>query len=92
MPARRVGTRRPANARACPGADSHEENDNVPKNKTHSGAKKRIRVTGSGKVMRERAFRRHLLEGKSSTRTRRLSVDVQLSPADTKKAKKLLGR
>ncbi|MCX6418930.1 MAG: 50S ribosomal protein L35 [Actinomycetes bacterium] len=63
----------------------------MPKNKTHSGAKKRFRVTGSGKLMRERANKRHLLESKSSRRTRRLSVDVQLSPADAKKAKKLLG-
>ena len=63
----------------------------MPKNKTHSGAKKRLRVTGSGKLMRERANKRHLLESKASKRTRRLSVDVQLSPADAKKAKKLLG-
>ena len=63
----------------------------MPKNKTHSGAKKRFRVTGSGKLMRERANKRHLLESKSSRRTRRLSVDVQLSPADAKKSKKLLG-
>ena len=63
----------------------------MPKNKTHSGAKKRFRVTGSGKLMRERSNKRHLLESKSSRRTRRLSVDVQLSPADAKKAKKLLG-
>ncbi len=42
--------------------------------------------------MRERTNKRHLLEGKSSRRTRRLSVDVELSPADTRKAKKLLGR
>ncbi|CAB4865098.1 unannotated protein [freshwater metagenome] len=63
----------------------------MPKNKTHSGAKKRFRVTGSGKLMRERANKRHLLESKASKRTRRLSLDVQLSPADTKKAKKLLG-
>ncbi|HAS08587.1 MAG TPA: 50S ribosomal protein L35 [Actinobacteria bacterium] len=63
----------------------------MPKNKTHSGAKKRFRVTGSGKLMRERANKRHLLESKASKRTRRLSVDVPLSPADAKKAKKLLG-
>ena len=54
----------------------------MPKNKTHSGAKKRFRVTGSGKLMRERANKRHLLESKASKRTRRLSLDVQLSPAD----------
>jgi large subunit ribosomal protein L35 len=64
----------------------------VPKNKTHSGAKKRFRVTGSGKIMRERANKRHLLEVKPSKRTRRLSVDLVVSPADAKKIKKLLGR
>ena len=64
----------------------------MPKNKTHSGTKKRVRVTGSGKLMRERTNARHYLEGKSSRRTRRLAQDVELSPADTKRAKKLLGR
>lgn len=64
----------------------------MPKNKTHSGAKKRFRVTGTGKVMREQANKRHLLEVKSSKRTRRLSVDQVVSPADVKKIKKLLGR
>ena len=64
----------------------------MPKNKTHSGAKKRFRLTGKGKVMRERANRRHLLEHKPSTRTRRLAVDVEMAPADVKKIKKLLGK
>ena len=64
----------------------------MPKNKTHSGAKKRFRVTGSGKLMKEQANKRHLLEHKTSRRTRRLSVDQVLSPADSKKANKLLGR
>jgi large subunit ribosomal protein L35 len=64
----------------------------MPKNKTHSGAKKRFRVTGSGKLMKEQANKRHLLEHKTSRRTRRLSVDQVLSPADAKKANKLLGR
>ena len=36
----------------------------MPKNKTHSGAKKRFRLTGSGKVMREQTNARHYLEGK----------------------------
>jgi large subunit ribosomal protein L35 len=63
----------------------------MPKMKTHSGAKKRFRVTGSGKVMREQANRRHLFENKPSTRTRRLALDVAASPADTKKIKRLLG-
>jgi len=60
--------------------------------KTHSGSKKRFRVTGTGKVMRRRANRNHLLEHKASTRTRRLSNEVTLSPADVKKMKRLLGR
>jgi len=64
----------------------------MPKNKTHSGAKKRFRVTATGKIMRERAGARHLLEHKSSRRTRRLAGDVVVSPADTPKIKKLLGR
>ncbi len=64
----------------------------MPKNKTHSGTKKRFRLTGSGKVMREQANRRHLLEGKPSTRTRRLAMDVQASKADVTKIKRLLGK
>jgi large subunit ribosomal protein L35 len=64
----------------------------MPKMKTHSGAKKRFRVTGSGKLMHRRANRDHLLEHKSSTRTRRLANETVMSPADLKNAKKLLGR
>ncbi len=64
----------------------------MPKNKTHSGTKKRFRLTGSGKLMREQANRRHLLEGKSSTRTRRLAADVVTSSSDAKKVKRLLGK
>jgi large subunit ribosomal protein L35 len=59
--------------------------------KTHSGAKKRFKVTGSGKLRREQANRRHLLEGKSTTRTRRLAADVDVSPADAKRVKRMLG-
>ncbi len=64
----------------------------MPKNKTHSGAKKRFRVTGTGKVMREQAGKRHLLEHKPSSRKRRLSADLVVSAADTPKIKKLLGK
>jgi large subunit ribosomal protein L35 len=64
----------------------------MPKMKTHSGAKKRFRVTGSGKIMREQANRRHLLEHKTSRRTRRLAIDQVVAPSDVKKIKKLLGR
>ncbi len=64
----------------------------MPKNQTHSGAKKRFRPTGSGKLMREQANKRHLLEHKTSRRTRRLSQDLVVSAADTPKIKKLLGK
>ncbi|GAA1117604.1 50S ribosomal protein L35 [Nocardiopsis composta] len=63
----------------------------MPKNKSHSGAGKRFRVTGSGKIMRRRANKNHLLEHKPTKRTRRLTGDVPLAPADAKKIKKLLG-
>lgn len=63
----------------------------MPKNKTHSGAKKRFRVTGSGKLMREQTNKRHLLEVKSSRRKRRLSKDQAVAAADVRQAKKLLG-
>ena len=64
----------------------------MPKMKTHSGAKKRVKVTGSGRLRRQQAYKRHLLEHKSSRRTRRLSADADISPADTKQAKRLLGK
>ena len=63
----------------------------MPKMKTHSGAKKRFRVTGTGKIMRRRANRNHLLEHKPTKRTRRLSDEVVLSKNDATKIKKLLG-
>jgi len=63
----------------------------MPKNKTHSGAKKRFKITGTGKVLRQQTGLRHRLEVKSSKETRALSKDVPVSPADAKKAKRLLG-
>lgn len=64
----------------------------MPKNKTHSGAKKRFRLTGTGKVMREQTGGRHLLEHKSSKFMRSIANDVEVSKADVKKVKRLLGR
>jgi large subunit ribosomal protein L35 len=63
----------------------------MPKMKTHRGAAKRFKVTGSGKIMRRKAFRAHLLEKKSSKRTRRLGHEAQLKGGDYKEVKKLLG-
>ncbi|CUU61029.1 large subunit ribosomal protein L35 [Parafrankia irregularis] len=64
----------------------------MPKMKSHTGAGKRFRVTGTGKVMRRRANRAHLLEHKTSRRTRRLYDEVVLSSADDRRIKRLLGR
>ncbi|MDR1265007.1 MAG: 50S ribosomal protein L35 [Propionibacteriaceae bacterium] len=64
----------------------------MPKMKTHSGAKKRFKVTGTGKLVHRQAGKRHLNEHKSSRRTRRLATDAVLAPADARKAKRLLGR
>lgn len=64
----------------------------MPKMKTHSGAKKRFKITGSGKVMHRQAGKMHLNEHKSSRRTRRLMGDSVLAPGDAAKAKKLLGK
>jgi large subunit ribosomal protein L35 len=64
----------------------------MPKQKTHSGAKKRFRITGSGKVVKQGSGMRHNFEGKSSRVTRRLSRDVVLPKQDAKVIKKLLGK
>ena len=77
--------------RRAPGAQE-TETATMPKMKTHSGAAKRFRLTGTGKVMRRRANRNHLLEHKSTRRTRRLTGDVTLAPADVRKIKKLLAK
>jgi large subunit ribosomal protein L35 len=63
----------------------------MPKQKTHSGAKKRFKVTGRKKIMRQGTNMRHNLEHKSSKDRRRLSTDSPLKKADMKQARKLLG-
>ena len=64
----------------------------MPKNKTHSGTKKRVRVTGTGKLRVQRAGLRHNFELKSSRLTRRLSGTDEVAPADVSRLNKLLGR
>lgn len=64
----------------------------MPKQKTNSGAKKRFKVTGSGKLMKQQSGMRHNLELKSSRRTRRLNQEQLVSSADAKNVKKLLGK
>jgi large subunit ribosomal protein L35 len=64
----------------------------MPKMKSHTGMGKRVKVTGKGKIIAEQAGKRHLLEGKSSRRTRRLTGTVEVSKADAPRIKKMLGR
>ncbi len=63
----------------------------MPKMKTHSGTKKRIKVTGTGKLKRKQAFKSHILEKKSPQRKTALNKDMIVKPADEKGIKKLLG-
>jgi large subunit ribosomal protein L35 len=64
----------------------------MPKMKPHTGMGKRVRITGGGKIVAEPAGKRHLLEGKSSRRTRRMSGVVEVSKVERKRIKKLVGR
>jgi large subunit ribosomal protein L35 len=63
----------------------------MPKMKSHSGAKKRFKVTAGGKVQGRHAFSSHILEKKSPKRKRGFSKPVELSKSDAKRAIKLLG-
>jgi len=64
----------------------------MPKTKTHTGMGKRVKVTASGKLVVQQAGLRHRLESKTSRRTRRLAGTVEVSKADRKRVKRLLGR
>ena len=63
----------------------------MPKMKTRSGAKKRYKVTGTGKLTRRKAGLNHILEKKSPTRKRSLQGDFELSKGDDRRARKQLG-
>jgi large subunit ribosomal protein L35 len=64
----------------------------MPKQKTHSGTKKRFRVTRNGKVMTAQKNRKHLLEHKSAGRKRRLAGEKEITGADAKRIKRLLNQ
>jgi large subunit ribosomal protein L35 len=63
----------------------------MPKNKTHSGIKKRVKITGSGKITHNGSGKRHHLENKSSRQTRRMAGDHQIAAVDMPRVKKMLG-
>jgi large subunit ribosomal protein L35 len=62
----------------------------MPKMKTNSSAKKRFKLTGSGKIKRKHAFKRHILTKKSTARKRALTKAALVSKADTNNVKLLL--
>jgi large subunit ribosomal protein L35 len=63
----------------------------MPKMKTHSGAKKRFKLTGSGKLTRRHGMRSHILEKKTPKRKRAFRHDQPVAPSDEKLVKGLLG-
>ena len=63
----------------------------MPKMKTHRGMAKRVRVTGSGKLMRAKAFKSHIMTKKSPKRERNFRHETEISEADTKVVKRQLG-
>ncbi len=71
--------------------DSECERNTMPKNKTHSGTKKRVKVTGSGKLMHAGSGKRHNLESKPTSRTRRLDGSKEIAKVDVPRMRKLLG-
>ena len=64
----------------------------MPKMKTHSSAKKRFKLTGSGKVKRFQAFTSHMMRNKGKKAKLRLRDSTVVSVADEKKVKRLLAR
>ena len=64
----------------------------MAKNKTHKGTKKRIRLSATGKLIRQRAFGSHLLTKKSANRKRKLRKVAEIVSQDTGRLRSLLGR
>lgn len=64
----------------------------MPKMKTHRGAAKRFKTTGTGKLRRRQANLGHIMEKFTAKRERHLTGDVNVSKADEKNVKRLLGK
>ena len=64
----------------------------MPKMKTHRGAAKRFKVTGTGKLRRRRANLNHILEKKTSIRKRRLARPAEFAPGDEARINRMMGR
>jgi large subunit ribosomal protein L35 len=66
--------------------------EEMPKIKTNKSAAKRFEVTGTGKVMRQKAYKSHILTKKNADRKRKLGEKVVIDKTNLKTVKKLLGR
>ena len=64
----------------------------MPKMKTHKGAAKRFKITGSGKITRRKANLNHILEKKSPKRKRRLARTTEVTGGDRDRIERMLGR
>jgi len=62
----------------------------MPKQKTHSGLKKRIKITGTGKLKRGRAYKGHLAASKTTKQNRQLRGETSVHPSDEKRIKSLI--
>jgi len=62
------------------------------KMKPHKGLQKRTKITGTGKVMRKKANKGHLMSGKTGKRRRQLGQSTTVAACDEKRAKRLLGK
>ena len=63
----------------------------MPKMKTDRGAAKRFKITGTGRILRRKAYRAHILVKKPSTRTRRLAGMTDVAPGDRRSIRRQLG-
>lgn len=77
-------------SRACRPLRRAPEGRIVPKLKSHRGARKRFRLTGSGKVKRNRSMKRHILTSKTTKRKRHLRKSTLVSPAMARTVKKII--
>jgi len=62
----------------------------MPKIKTHRGAAKRFKLTGTGKIVRKKAYKSHILTKKNAKRKRNLGNETEISKADYPKVRRLL--
>lgn len=63
----------------------------MPKLKTKKTAAKRFKITGSGKIMRRKAYNNHMFFNKSGSQKRRLDMDAELKKTEEKRVRRLLG-